>query len=198
MELISKKDLLKETGISYGQLYRWKRERLIPEDWFQKRASFTGQETFFPREQTLQRVNAITTLKDEYSLPELAQMFSPETQHGISREDLEKVEGFKPLLPYLPQGNFRQYDAAVLHFALTAAQKSGLPPEDEDSLLKRAVQAAVGEQSAQGNVTVFMCENQAHILFSNGPFRFDGEVQVIQSAEVEDMLGTFKACMLTQ
>ncbi|MCL2486473.1 MAG: YhbD family protein, partial [Oscillospiraceae bacterium] len=32
--LISKKDLLEFTGISYGQLYRWKREGLIPEEWF--------------------------------------------------------------------------------------------------------------------------------------------------------------------
>ena len=34
-ELISKKDLLQETGISYGQLYRWIRERLIPDAWFE-------------------------------------------------------------------------------------------------------------------------------------------------------------------
>ena len=30
--LISKKELLDLTGISYGQLYRWKRKGLIPED----------------------------------------------------------------------------------------------------------------------------------------------------------------------
>ena len=51
MELISKKELLQQTGISYGQLYRWKREKLIPEEWFIKQSSYTGQETFFPREQ---------------------------------------------------------------------------------------------------------------------------------------------------
>lgn len=44
--LISKKELLELTGISYGQLYRWKRKNLIPEDWFIRRATFTGQETF--------------------------------------------------------------------------------------------------------------------------------------------------------
>ena len=32
--LISKKELLDQTGISYGQLYRWKRKGLIPEAWF--------------------------------------------------------------------------------------------------------------------------------------------------------------------
>jgi predicted DNA-binding transcriptional regulator AlpA len=30
-ELISKKEVLELTGISYGQFYRWKREGLIPE-----------------------------------------------------------------------------------------------------------------------------------------------------------------------
>lgn len=47
-ELISKKELLEMTGISYGQLYRWKRKQLLPEDWFIRRSAFTGQETFFP------------------------------------------------------------------------------------------------------------------------------------------------------
>ena len=72
LDLISKKELLEQTGISYGQLYRWKRERLIPEDWFIKQASYTGQETFFPREQILSRVTAILQAKDQYSLEELS------------------------------------------------------------------------------------------------------------------------------
>lgn len=45
-DLISKKELLDETGISYGQLYRWKRKQLIPEEWFIRKSTFTGQETF--------------------------------------------------------------------------------------------------------------------------------------------------------
>jgi DNA-binding transcriptional MerR regulator len=71
MDEISKKDLLLETGISYGQLYRWKREGLIPEEWFVKRASFTGQETFFPRERALERVRAILEMKEGQSLEEI-------------------------------------------------------------------------------------------------------------------------------
>lgn len=72
---ISKKDLLKETGISYGQLYRWKRERLIPEEWFMKRSAFTGQETFFPRDKIIPRVEAILEMKERYSLEEMAKIF---------------------------------------------------------------------------------------------------------------------------
>ena len=47
-KLISKKDLLSRYGISYGSLYRWKRKGLIPDEWFIRKATVTGQETFFP------------------------------------------------------------------------------------------------------------------------------------------------------
>lgn len=76
-ELISKKDLLDLTGISYGQLYRWKRKNLIPEDWFIRKSTFTGQETFFPKEKILERIDKIQTMKENLSLDELADMFSP-------------------------------------------------------------------------------------------------------------------------
>lgn len=75
-ELISKKELLDLTGISYGQLYRWKRKDLIPEEWFIKKSVSTGQETFFPREKIVERIDRIIELKDEASLDELAYRFS--------------------------------------------------------------------------------------------------------------------------
>jgi hypothetical protein len=76
-DLISKKDLLQATGISYGQLYRWKRKNIIPEDWFIKKSSFTGQETFFPREKILERISKIKDMKEDLSLDDLAERFSP-------------------------------------------------------------------------------------------------------------------------
>ena len=80
VELISKKELLELTNISYGQLYRWKRKNLIPEDWFIKKSVSTGQETFFPREQILERIEKIIELKDQVSLDELADIFSPKVE----------------------------------------------------------------------------------------------------------------------
>lgn len=77
-EFISKKDLLSTTGISYGQLYRWKRENLIPEEWFIKRSSYTGQETYFPKDKILERIDTIQKLKDRYPLEDLARKLSPE------------------------------------------------------------------------------------------------------------------------
>jgi len=96
-ELISKKELLQQTGISYGQLYRWKRENLIPEAWFIKKSSFTGQETFFPKEKILKRTEMILELKDKYSLEELANVLSPEaTGRTIRKSELYNFNGIRP------------------------------------------------------------------------------------------------------
>jgi len=76
-ELISKKDLLEAMDISYGQLYRWKRKGLIPEDWFIKKSSYTGQETYFPRFKVLSRIEKIKNMKEDVSLDDLADVFTP-------------------------------------------------------------------------------------------------------------------------
>lgn len=89
--LISKKELLKITDISYGQLYRWKRKNLIPEEWFIKKSSFTGQETFFPRKEILDRVEKIKSFKEDISLDELASIFSPK----LSTVYLEEKDALK-------------------------------------------------------------------------------------------------------
>src|SRR4051812_6337739 len=90
-ELISKKELLELARISYGQLYRWKRKDLIPEEWFVRKSTFTGQETFFPKEKILERINKIQTMKENLSLDELADMFSP----SLSDLQFEKDELIK-------------------------------------------------------------------------------------------------------
>lgn len=89
--MISKKELLDITGISYGQLYRWKREGLIPEEWFIKKSSYTGQETYFPKDKMIERVNTIQKLKDQYSLEELAKILSPDAEHDLEM-DASKIE----------------------------------------------------------------------------------------------------------
>jgi len=90
-ELISKKDLLELAGISYGQLYRWKRKDLIPEEWFVRKSTFTGQETFFPKEKILERIEKIQTMKENLSLDELADMFSPNvTNLNYTKDELVK------------------------------------------------------------------------------------------------------------
>ncbi|MFC3745970.1 YhbD family protein [Paenibacillus sp. GCM10012306] len=90
-DLISKKDLLDLTGISYGQLYRWKRKQLIPEEWFIRKSTFTGQETFFPRKMILARIDNIVSMKDDLSLDELADKLSsppPISKAAVSAKEL--------------------------------------------------------------------------------------------------------------
>lgn len=74
--LISKKELLARYGISYGALYRWKRKGLIPDEWFIKRATVTGQETFFPERLICERVETVLQKKEDVLLDELAQQLS--------------------------------------------------------------------------------------------------------------------------
>ena len=70
--LISKKQLLRKYGFSYGALYRWKRMGLIPDEWFIKQSTVTGQETFFPEEKICERIDLILSKKDDVTLEELA------------------------------------------------------------------------------------------------------------------------------
>ena len=74
--LISKKEVLEKLGISYGQLYRWKRKGLIPESWFIRRATFTGQETFFPRDKIIARIERIVEMKESHPLDDLADLIT--------------------------------------------------------------------------------------------------------------------------
>ena len=76
--LISKKDLLLKYGISYGALYRWKRKGLIPDEWFIKKSSVTGQQTFFPERLVCERIELRLSKKEEVLLDELSQTLSGE------------------------------------------------------------------------------------------------------------------------
>ena len=93
-DMITKKELLKETDISYGQLYRWKRKNLIPEEWFIKKSAFTGQETYFPREKILNRIAQIKDMKDTLSLDEMAAIFSGALHNQEDSGEESKAVGF--------------------------------------------------------------------------------------------------------
>ena len=82
--LISKKDLLARYGISYGALYRWKRKGLIPEEWFIKRSTVTGQETFFPYKLVCERIELIQSQKEDVLLDELAHRLNKEEKSNRS------------------------------------------------------------------------------------------------------------------
>jgi len=92
--LIAKKDVLELMDISYGQFYRWKRKGLIPESWFMRKSTFTGQETFLPRGLILDRIEAVKSLKDDHSLEEIAELLSPESSKRTFRGDELRQQGW--------------------------------------------------------------------------------------------------------
>lgn len=103
-ELISKKELLERYGISYGTLYRWQRTGLIPKEWFIRKSTETGQETFFPKDLIIERVNRIFFEKDERSLEDLAKEINGrndemtliiETKYGEQKIRLDDIKGIK-------------------------------------------------------------------------------------------------------
>lgn len=81
-QLISKKNLLEKYNISYGALYRWKRKGLIPDEWFIKKSTVTGQETFFPKKLVCERIEKIQSMKDDILLDELAKRLSGEEKNN--------------------------------------------------------------------------------------------------------------------
>ena len=85
---ISKKELLAKNGhILRPALLAGSAKKLIPDDWFIKRAAFTGQETFFPRERVLERISFILENKDRYALREQVEMLSPNPENpALSRQ----------------------------------------------------------------------------------------------------------------
>lgn len=118
-ELLSKKELLERYGISYGALYRWKRKGLIPEEWFIKKSTVTGQETFFPKLLICERVEMILGQKDDLSLDELAGQINQDAQkqavltiktvYGDRAFSLSDVQGI-----LLDKGNGEQVDLTNL------------------------------------------------------------------------------------
>jgi len=145
-DLISKKDLLETAGISYGQLYRWKRKNLIPEEWFIRKSTFTGQETFFPREKILARIDRIKNMKEGLSLDDLADMFSPSpadlvlTKEQVKEQNIVSevaLDLFLQQYPGLPVFSF----ARVLYlYVLEKTLQSGGVSLDEGKIVLRLLE----------------------------------------------------------
>lgn len=199
MELISKKELLEMTGISYGQLYRWKRERLIPEEWFIKRSAFTGQETVFPRDLILPRIKAILDNKDRYSLGELSRMLSVGTAEApVSGDALHRVEEISPAVRSaaqnrMPKAEHSLFDLALLVAVSRAAEALGLSEADVPVLTARAVSAStLGDLNSV--LTAFQTGDGWHCALSkdDSPLVLDSSIHRIATVSVQEAANTIK------
>ncbi|PGA12321.1 YhbD family protein [Bacillus mycoides] len=182
--LISKKDLLELTGISYGQLYRWKRKNLIPEDWFVRKSTFTGQETFFPKEKILERIDKIQTMKEDLSLDELANMFSPSvTEILLAKEDLIRKEiTSEPVLQFFMEQTNKTEDfqfAEILYvYVLEELLQSGDVSLEEGKMVLQVLSEnyeAIKHKNCDviivrklGISTCFLVSNVDDLIFEKG------------------------------
>lgn len=195
LDLISKKELLAATGISYGQLYRWKREQLIPEAWFMKKSSFTGQETFFPREQILERIKIIVEYKDRYSLDELSRMLSPETSELLftykQLEQFQEIHG--GLMPSIREcfgdSGYGFPQILFLTFLSWPVWDGRLSLEEGISLLEPSKDLAAEFEHTDITGTFFRSGKQLHILVTKDskPLLFDSSVRIIASCPISDL-----------
>ena len=184
---ISKKDLLKETGISYGQLYRWKREGLIPESWFVKRPSPTGQETYFPKERILKRIRAIQQMKDTYSLEELAKMLTPEVSNRMfTEEDLEE---------------FSEIDIEVAALFMDVMEKDCFSQNTRTALIQSSAHAITHIHSHEWRMLLVQIQEDHYVLALQEPvastnqdvwYWLDERMKILRSVSLQELSSQMK------
>lgn len=187
-EWISKKELLIETGISYGQLYRWKREGLIPESWFVKRAVPSGQETFLPREMILNRIAFILKYKDKHPLSELNQMLSPdsESRHYKTTALIRLPGMLRPIMQISAMTNARDFNHGQALCALIGANILTACDMTDEQLrfLMKAILAWQQEKhifsSSDGRIAILRFQKQMIPVY----LQPDAEIMVADGTEL--------------
>jgi DNA-binding transcriptional MerR regulator len=185
---ISKRELLEATNISYGQLYRWKREKLIPDSWFVKRSAFTGQETYLPS-RAIERIQFILENKDRYSLTQLQGMLSPEARsRSYQAEAVGMLPGAaRPAATLRKMIGSEEFDHGQALCAMIAAdmQRSGVKLTDDQ--LREVLNALLQWQKAEG---LLEKDDGRIVLLKSGEaylplyFQPDGVVSAPEGVEV--------------
>jgi len=202
-ETVSKKEVLKLTGISYGQLYRWKRKGLIPESWFVHRSTVTGQETFFPKDKILGRIAQIQSMKEEKSLDEMVQLLSPEATGRDATWEANATlnavgEGAKDLLWKDSGYTF----AELVALAAGAKALSGGANRSEAELLVELVRHEDELLRDPGGAVALVAEKSLEregmsvrvpfAVVAREPVQLDGESRVTQRADLEQLVERVK------
>ncbi|MEH7480078.1 Protein of unknown function [Bacillus sp. OV166] len=204
-ELISKKDLLELAGISYGQLYRWKRKDLIPEEWFVRKSTFTGQETFFPKEKVLERIEKIQTMKENLSLDELADMFSPNvTNLNYTKDELVKRNIVSTTVVdfYLEQekGSLQFNFTRMLEvFILEKLLQSGEINLEEGKMVLQVLRDHAGvikQKSCELVITRKLGMSSCLLLINTEEFHFERGTKVVAALSLMTCMEEIKAKLL--
>jgi hypothetical protein len=198
--LISKKELLEQTGISYGQLYRWKRKNLIPDDWFVRKSTFTGQETFFPKEKILARIDQIKNMKDDISLDDLAGIFSPGFSGIVmKKEDLleTKLISEKSLDCFVMKfGERKEFDFVMILYIyiLERCFVSGEVDENDGKLILTILETIYPKFSGKNCILLMIKKDGVPIccLSEKVELYFDIDVRTICRIDINECIENLK------
>ncbi|MBR4035937.1 MAG: DUF4004 family protein [Oscillospiraceae bacterium] len=182
-EYITKKELLEQMNISYGQLYRWKRMGLIPENWFIKRPSSTGQETILPRRKIVKRIQDIQEMMASHSLEQIVARyaFSPRSD-VIDFESLYKskhltAEYVSALGNYFKKPGYTAIEYMMIICCADVARKERYTTRQYVDLLRYALPVAQKCEkvetrciffAAGGDYHIALLDNTANITFDMG------------------------------
>ena len=195
MEYITKKELLKEAGISYGQLYRWKRMGLIPESWFIKRPSATGQETVLPYKKITARIAEIQTMMKKYSLEYIVELLSGDTgKNVISFEELYKspfleTEFVNAVGNYFKKEGYTAGEYMMIICAADVAKKERFTTRQYVDLLRYCLPVASGFTTLECRCVFFAAGGDWHIVVTDNKTApvFDHGLRVAGSYNMETM-----------
>jgi hypothetical protein len=200
-ELLSKKELLETTGISYGQLYRWKRKNLIPEEWFIRKSTFTGQETFFPREQILARVKKIIDMKEDLELNDIADKFSPEitdlniSKAGIIERNIVSTQTLELYYEGLSIPEEYSFEKILYLYIFDKMLNSGEISREECKLLAKTLESNFEAHRNKNSEVIFIRKlgiSVILLLLSGNEIRFDEGVKIISRLSISNCIEELK------
>jgi len=198
-DLISKKDLLLETGISYGQLYRWKRKDLIPEEWFIRKSTYTGQETFFPKSKILERIGKIQALKDTVSLDVMASMFSPSGEAysfeatGSAIQGLVAPTSLALYIEQTGQSGTLDFDQMLGLYVLDSLLQSGKISLEEG---KMVIQLLMGEYPKESTLMITRKMGVSTGVLATSAASFDSQTKIVAEVELLVMAEQLKSKLI--
>jgi len=210
-KLLSKKEVLEKMGISYGQLYRWKRKGLIPETWFIRRSTFTGQETFFPQEKIIARIERIVEMKDDHPLDDLADLITEQVNEKleVAFSKLRKMGWLDEQVIQMCHLEGDKRSALSLNETLCIGvlrQLKGTARKEEIDLTKRTLDKALAkgliDRVREEKLSLYILRKRLSavgisaeislVTIANEGAIFDPDIEVVQSIELRTILERIK------
>jgi hypothetical protein len=168
-------------NISYGQLYRWKREGLIPDEWFNKQSVSTGQETFFERKLIIPRINKILELKDKYQLDELKEFFD---SNFVSRKyNLRDVIILDSIDPFILKQYSQNHEIfSVLELAVLSIFSSNKDLLDYNEYIDMVFPKEID------NYFYIVGNDQKYVIIGPDNLILDSKLTIHKKIKIEDVM----------